>query len=109
MTIHINGPVWAAWTTWALCVLFTILFLLGKGSFLIAGFHSMSEKEQMQYDKKKLCHTMGKGFLVIDMLILVLLLGENILPEWTMYVFLGVTILDIVYIIYATNFKCRKQ
>ncbi len=42
-------------------------------------------------------------------LVLVLLLGENILPEWTIYVFLGVTILDIVYIIYATNIKCRKQ
>ena len=31
-----------------------ILFALGKGAFLIAGYNTMSEKEKAKYDEKKL-------------------------------------------------------
>ena len=108
MRLHINGPAWVIWAVWALLLLMTILFLLGKGSGLIAGFNTMSDAEKEQYDKKKLCQVMGKGFLVIDFLIPILIFGETILPSWTVYAFLVIVLMDIAYMIYASNVKCKK-
>lgn len=109
MKLHMNGPAWVAWTVWAFMLLITILFLCGKGSGLIAGFNTMSDNEKELFDKKKLCHVMGKGFLVLDCLIPILLLGENVFPAWTAYVFLGIVLIDIAYMVYASNVKCKKE
>lgn len=43
----------------------SIVFLLGKGSFLIAGYNTASKEEKQRYDEKKLCRLMGIGFFVI--------------------------------------------
>ena len=37
-----------------------ILFSLGKGAGLIAGYNTASSEEKAQYDEKKLCRYMGK-------------------------------------------------
>lgn len=47
--------------------------------------------------------------LVIDCLIPILILGENILPAWSVYITLGIVLIDIAYMIYASNVKCKKQ
>ena len=109
MKLHTNGPEWVCWTVWALMLFMTILFLFVKGSCLIAGFNTMSDAQKELFDKKKLCRVIGKGFLVIDCLIPILILGENILPAWSVYISLGIVLIDIAYMIYASNVKCKKQ
>jgi len=37
----------------------SLLFYNGKGSFLIAGYNTASEKEKAEIDEKKLCRYMG--------------------------------------------------
>ena len=38
-----------------------VIFALGKGQKLIAGYNTMSEKERAGYDEKKLLHIMRNG------------------------------------------------
>ena len=83
------------WIGFSIILLFSIgcyvlsgFFLHGKGACLIAGYNTMSKKEQDQYDQKKLCRSAGYGTLIIGMaltlLSCVILLTEIIpvLPEW---------------------------
>ena len=37
----------------------SVLFFMGKGKNLIAGYNTMSEKEKSQYDENKLLRSMG--------------------------------------------------
>lgn len=49
-------------------VFFTVLgivFLNGKGAFLIAGYNTASAMEKAETDEKKLCRFMGKFTLVL--------------------------------------------
>ena len=85
------------WIGFSIMLLFSIgcyvlsgFFLHGKGACLIAGYNTMSKKEQEQYDKDKLCRSTGYGMLIIGialtLLSCVILLTEIIpvLPEWTL-------------------------
>ncbi len=46
-----------------------IIFLLGKGSWLIAGYNTASAKEKEKYNEKKLCRSMGVMFLLLSIII----------------------------------------
>ena len=85
------------WIGFSIMLLFSIgcyvlsgFFLHGKGACLIAGYNTMSKKEQEQYDKDKLCRSTGYSMLIIGialtLLSCVILLTEIIpvLPEWTL-------------------------
>lgn len=47
-----------------------ILLKFGKGSFLIAGYNTMSKEEKEVYDKKALCNFMGNLMLFFAGLVL---------------------------------------
>ena len=81
--------------------------LMGKGSFLIAGYNTASEKEKRKYNEKKLCRTVGVYMALITVLVLgAEILGENI-PDWDMaLVMVGVFIGLIPTLLYA-NLGCR--
>ena len=60
----------------------SLVLLMGKGGFLIAGYNTASEKERRKYNEKKLCRTVGAYMALITVLVLgAELLGENI-PDW---------------------------
>lgn len=111
MTLHdiSNGPSWIIWVVFVLFLIMTIAFLSGRGSALIAGFNTMSDAEKSQYNIKKMCRGMGVCFAIIDVVILVMLLGENVLPSWTVYVAVGVILVDVISVIIFGNFFCRKK
>ncbi|MDO4535329.1 MAG: DUF3784 domain-containing protein [Clostridium perfringens] len=48
-----------------LFILFGILLSLGKCSFLIAGFNTMSKEEKSKYDVLSLCKFMGKVMFIL--------------------------------------------
>ncbi|MDR2204131.1 MAG: DUF3784 domain-containing protein [Nitrososphaerota archaeon] len=62
----------------SIIVLFLVMaaFLLkGKGSFLIAGYNTMSKTEQAKYDEKALCRLTGILLLVFSFIMILWLIG----------------------------------
>jgi hypothetical protein len=53
----------------ALVIVCSIVLLTGRGSFLIAGFNTLSKTEQEKYDKIALTKFVGKILLPIGILI----------------------------------------
>lgn len=95
------------YSTAALLILPSILLLRGKGAFLIAGYNTASPEQKAAIDEKKLCRVTGGGLLVCGILVLFLaILGENT-PPWFTVVFIIVTMLDVIVMIWLTNTKCR--
>ena len=91
-----NGPEWLSWLVLVILVVMTAAFFMGKGSSLIAGYNAMSKEEQEQYDINKVLRRAGIFFLPIDLLLFVMIVWEEVLPAWTIYIFLGVFIADII-------------
>ena len=58
-----TGPDWLLSVVIALFAVLSVLFLLGKGSWLIAGYNTASEKEKQQYYKRRLCRCRFEGGL----------------------------------------------
>lgn len=93
---------------WFLVVLFgimSIVFLLGKGSFLIAGYNTASAKEKAQYDEKKLNQTFGIGSAILTLLLLLSIFFEEaamkILP-------IGI-VLVVIALLIASNTICKNK
>ncbi|WP_050635259.1 DUF3784 domain-containing protein [Candidatus Stoquefichus sp. SB1] len=88
---------------WGLCGLFavmSILFLLGKGSFLIAGYNSASASEKAKYNEKKLCRVMGIGMGFIALGMLAVALNED---KGILFMMIGL-LSGILIMTFATNF-----
>lgn len=60
----------------ALFILFGILLSLGKCSFLIAGFNTMSKEEKSKYDVLSLCKFMGKIMFIIAFCMILFLISN---------------------------------
>ena len=58
-----TGPDWLLSVVIAVFAVLSVLFLLGKGSWLIAGYNTASEKEKQQYNKRRLCRCRFEGGL----------------------------------------------
>ena len=58
-----TGPDWLLSVVIALFAVLSVLFLLGKESWLIAGYNTASEKEKQQYNKRRLCRCRFEGGL----------------------------------------------
>ncbi len=65
-----------------------IMFLMGKGASLIAGYNTMSQDKQQQYDEKKLCQGMGMFLLVLSGLLIVFYVIEQSGSDWALYMLL---------------------
>ena len=100
------------WIEWGIAVLFlilTVVFLSGKGAFLIAGYNTASSKETQRYDRKKLCRVVGAGMAVVTATIFcTLAMGEN-MPAWMPDVFLAITLVTAVVLLILCNTVCRVR
>ena len=100
------------------CYLLSGMFLHGKGAFLIAGYNTMSKKEQEKYDKDKICRSTGYTMLItaiaLTLLTGTILLTELIpvLPEWVLLAgiigFCCVLTLAVVFNLIYSNIKAKK-
>ena len=94
---------------WGIAVfmgILTVVLLMGKGSFLIAGYNTSSKEEKQEYDEKKLCRVVGGGMGVITLM----LIGWGFVGEkFPVSVFLIVTIVTVIIIQILSNTICRAQ
>jgi len=85
-------------------VIMSIFLMNGKGAFLIAGYNTMSKKEQAKYDEKALCRSVGRFVLWITCCLMLLPFAihhENIGAIFGVF---GITMASsLVYIIYANT------
>ena len=103
-----NGPDWIMWVVFSIMALISVLLLLGRGSWLIAGYNTASKEEKDKYNQKKLCRVIGVGMSVITILILIMTIWQNVLPASFATVFGVVTLVDCVVMIVLANTICRR-
>ena len=85
-----------------LVVIISIILMTGRGSFLIAGYNTMSKAKKARYDAVALCKFVGKITLPIGLL-LPLLLIEGI-RDWYAWVYtVIIVLLSIFAIVYANT------
>lgn len=91
---------------WMIALLFaciSIIFFMGKGSFLIAGYNTASKEEKARYDEKKLCKVMGIGTSIITVALVLSAFGKTEMTTISVVLIL----LAVVFIIFGTNKYCK--
>lgn len=96
MLIFIHGAVTA------LFIILGIVFLNGKGSFLIAGYNTASQAEKDEIDEKKLCKYVGILMLLLAGCFLVIMVSSILEKMWLFWVgfalFLLITVIGVIFI-----------
>lgn len=64
-----NIPMWLCWIVVGLLVVFSLILLAGKGSFLIAGYNTLNIRKQQKYNEKRLCRVVGAGIGILAIII----------------------------------------
>ena len=103
-----TGPDWIVWIVFIILIILSVVLISGHGSWLIAGYNTASQEEKEKYNEKKLCRIIGIGMSVIAILLLIMVLLENILPAFFVYIASGIILVDVVVIIILSNTLCRK-
>jgi hypothetical protein len=87
----------------------SIILLIGRGSFLIAGFNTMSAEKKERYDKIALCKFMGRILLPIGILCPGMTISGILNLSWFPAVFiivvLGLIIFAAVYANTGNRFR----
>lgn len=97
------------WMIVIILFIMTILFLSGKGSFLIAGYNTASKADQAKYDEKKLCRVVGLGMGVITCLTAVSMYFEDSAPEWFFTVVPVIIVLVVIVMLVLCNTICKAK
>lgn len=91
-------------------IVMALVLLTGRGSFLIAGYNTLSKEEKEKFNTKALCRFMGKVLLPIGLLIPILAINsifyniEWLSPVFTFGVF-GLSVFAIIYCNTSNQFR----
>lgn len=92
----------------AILLVIALVLRKGKGSWLIAGYNSMSEKEKAKYDEKKLCKDVSSILFGIIASMGVSVVGELFNITWLSTVSLILILLIVVVGVIAANVRSRS-
>ncbi|WP_341299513.1 DUF3784 domain-containing protein [Lysinibacillus sp. FSL H8-0500] len=84
-------------------LIFAIVLSQGKGAFLLAGFNTISQKEQEQYDEKALAKFMGKVMYGYCFCLLLCALGELLFIQWLLVIGLSLFVVLTIFVLVYTN------
>lgn len=93
---------------WIMIVVFGILsvvFFMGKGAFLIAGYNTANAVDKSKYDEKKLCRVMGIGSLIATLFLLL----AQIFEEMAVYFCSIGILLAVIVMSVGTSFFCNNK
>lgn len=92
-----------------LFIIIGIVFLSGKGAFLIAGFNTMPKSEQSKYDTVAMCKFMGKMMFLLALGPLFWFLSSYLHMSYFFTIgmvwFLAVTAFMLIYMNTGNRFK----
>lgn len=87
--------------------IFAIAFWNEKGSWLFAGYNTMSDKEKQKYNYKKLCRVMSCCVGIIDILLIIShIMSDNEKLE-KIFTILGIIVVIVTVIL--ANTVCKKS
>ena len=93
----------------ALFILLGIMLSLGKWSFLIAGFNTMTKEEKEKYDVMSLCKFMGKLMFIIAFCITLFTLSDIFMMKILFNIGTVILIVSIIFtIIYISISQYMK-
>lgn len=104
-----NGGTVGIWVVFAIFLIVSVTLLSGHGGCLIAGYNVASKEEKAKIDEKKLCRTFGAAMMVVTILILIMLIFMNVLPESFAYVALVIVFVDVAVALVVANLCCKKK
>jgi cell division protein FtsW (lipid II flippase) len=104
-----KGPIWLSWVVVGLLAVLSIVLLMEKGSFMIAGYNTASKQEKEKYDVKKLCRVLGAGLGIITIISVIYLYYEYNLPSCIQWLIPWGYFIVIVAIIVLGNTICKKN
>ena len=104
-----NEPLWLSWALVGVLAVLSVVLLMGKGSFLVAGYNTASKKEKEKYDVKKLCRVVGGGLGVIAIIVGTELAYEFELPQGMQWLMPWGYLMVIATILVLANTVCRKR
>lgn len=87
-----------------------VIFLCGKGDYLIAGYNTASPAERAKFNKKALCRSMAVMMFAIAFSFIVSALGIfiDIIPPWIGHVLLlAIVLVGLIYINTSKRVKCK--
>ncbi|MDR3587593.1 MAG: DUF3784 domain-containing protein [Desulfosporosinus sp.] len=95
--------------TTALFIVLGVVFSLGRGAFLIAGYNTSSKEEKAKYNEKALCKFMGKSNFVLAFSVFLWglsnLVNQPILFGIGLILFIGTIIFMVIYVNTKNRFK----
>lgn len=81
-----------------------ILFFMGKGSFLIAGYNTSNKEKKAKYDEKKICHCAGIAMLMVSFGQFIVLWNKNL-----MWINIFLSIAAVLIVIIGFSFFSKKK
>lgn len=103
-----TGPDWLLYVVIVLFAAMSVILLMGKGAWFLAGYNTASEKEKRKYDEKKLCRVTGGGMALVTVLLMIMERFEDVLPAASAHIFGIVVLLDCIVMCVLGNTICRK-
>jgi len=87
-----------------------IFLLNGRGSFLIAGFNTMSDAKRAEYDEKALCKAVGWMLLLMAIFMMLFPLAIQFDLMWLFWLsFVPFLVLPFAFVIYANTGRRFKK
>ena len=74
-----------------------LIFRMGKGAFLIAGYNTASRAQKEQIDEKKLCRYMSRLMFVLAGCWLIITACEVFGKIWLLWLGLGLFLISVVF------------
>lgn len=87
----------------------SFVLISGRGSWFVAGYNTLPEKEQAGYNKKRLCKTVGWGLLVIDIVVIILFAFKDSVPDAFHVIAGAIIFIDVVVMLILSETFCRKS
>jgi hypothetical protein len=100
-----RGMTMILWFLDAVCLIMTILFLLGKGAFFIAGYNTLSKEQKARYNEKRLCRLFGAVMLSVTLVLFVFALYDGDAPNSLSWLMPWGIIIPVVVALILANTK----
>lgn len=90
-------------------IILGIVLYSGRGSFLIAGYNTMSKEEKDKYDTVALCKFMGKMMFALSFSMVFWMFSEVFEKDWLftigLILFIGIVVFMMIYVNTKNRFK----
>lgn len=81
----------------------SIILMMGKGAWFIAGYNTLSKEEKAQYDSVALCKFIGKYLLSIGLLMPAIPVGGIFKINWLIALYVAYILISTIFVIAYCN------